>query len=213
MKKDKKHSHYVLLDDSPMVRDLWEKVAKASGNIELDMFSDLGSFVKAIEGFDHHTEVYVDEVIREKKCGLALCYMLKNLGFEKVYLYTARPFSSYDLSELKKCADGFCPKVIPWIEPGRIVDFKKDDIKKLPTKKFQIEGLNEESANDICHDLQLAVSGMENLLNYEFRKGTAAFSHLTELQELLESVLYSLYMLLGINKKTVVTSTVVKKEG
>lgn len=100
----------ILIDDDPLVRELWELAAKDAGK-RLKTYLSGAAFLSDVARIDRDSVLYIDSKLEKEEPGEVLAERLRGLGFKTIFLATGRDAKSFaDLPYL----DGVVGKDPPW---------------------------------------------------------------------------------------------------
>lgn len=79
----------ILIDDDRLIRDIWSVDAKAAG-INIQTFSSFTQFLKRQDEFRRSTPIFIDSTLGNGEWGEKFAEDIYRLGFESIYITTAR---------------------------------------------------------------------------------------------------------------------------
>lgn len=104
----------VLIDDDPLMRMTW-KIAASRAGIKFSSFATLTEFLEAAPGMDRITTIYIDADLGEGVNGARESVLIRQLGFDRIYLATGHPAAAFSgLAHLS----GVVGKEPPWPGPS-----------------------------------------------------------------------------------------------
>jgi DNA-binding NtrC family response regulator len=85
----------VLIDDDPIMRDLWVKLGEQPG-VRVAAFGEPADFFAVVDSYPKSTPIYVDESLTEGQSGLEVTKKLhSDHGFSELYLATGYEASDF----------------------------------------------------------------------------------------------------------------------
>lgn len=100
----------VLIDDDPLIREVW-KLSAMDNAKNIRVYSSAQEFFDSLDDFCRNTEIYIDSRLGEKVSGEVIAQKIYEYGFQNIYLATG--FSPQDIKP-NPYLKGIQGKIPPW---------------------------------------------------------------------------------------------------